>query len=83
MLVEIELDSRHRTTLSKIGRPGKYLAQEYDDGVIVLEPATLVTEAQRWYDPRPDVQAAVEHALSDPQSLVRRARPRKQAGHAT
>jgi hypothetical protein len=41
---EIVVDERRRTTLAGIGRPAdrRYLAEEFEDGTIVLTPAVLL-----------------------------------------
>lgn len=45
---EITLDARRRTSLAKVGRKAdtKYLAEEYEDGSILLVPATTVSKVE-------------------------------------
>lgn len=42
----IELDSRRRASLARIARHTRYLVKVEDDGVIVLTPAVVMTEAE-------------------------------------
>jgi hypothetical protein len=72
----VDLDARHRVSLGKLGRPGRYLATELEGGSIILEPAVVITEDQAWLDSRPDVQARLRESL-DETTLVRRGRPRR------
>jgi hypothetical protein len=71
MSTMIELDGRSRVTLpGKAGR--RYLVHEEADGVLVLEPAVVISEAERRYLADPAVQASVQYAREHPEE----ARPR-------
>lgn len=74
----VTVDSRHRASLGKLGRPGgKYLAREHEDGTIILEPAVITTRAQQWMDARPDMQQIVKDAVAGRAKAVKRERPRR------
>ncbi len=71
MSTMIELDGRSRVTLpGKAGR--RYLIHEEADGVLVLEPAVVISEAERRYLADPALQASVKYARKHPEE----ARPR-------
>ena len=63
------------------GSPGhanqRFLAQENEDGSILLQPASVVTDAQLEYDGDPELQALLTRASQS--STVRRARQRRPA----
>jgi hypothetical protein len=56
----IELDSRRRTSLGKIGRHSRYLAREEPDGTLILEPAVVLTTTETALLGRPDLVAQME-----------------------
>lgn len=63
----VELDERGRANLKKLaGDQRQYLATTGSDGTIVLEPAKIVTEAQRRFEASPDVVEALRSAMTDP-----------------
>lgn len=72
----IETDAR-----SRVGIPGhanqRFLVQENEDGSILLQPASVVTDAQLEYDGDPELQALLTRASQS--STVRRARQRRPA----
>ena len=63
MAILVETDSRSRLVL-----PGhsnqRFLAQENDDGSILLQPALVVTEAQSEYDTNPELRALLTRAAN-------------------
>ncbi len=72
----IETDARGRATIT--GHPDqRFIVQENADGSLLLQPATLVTEAQREYDTDPELQRLLAAATDSP--TVRRMRRRREA----
>jgi hypothetical protein len=72
----IETDDRSRAVIP--GHPNqKFLVQQNSDGSVLLQPAVVVTEAQREYDTNPELRALLERAAHSP--TVRRARRHRQA----
>ena len=68
----IETDSRSRVVLP--GHPSqRFMVRENEDGSILLEPAVIVTEAQRQYDESPELQTLLSKAASS-KTVVRRKR---------
>lgn len=76
MSILIETDARSRVVL-----PGhvnqRFLVQENEDGSILLQPASVVTDAQLEYDGDPELQALLARASQS--STVLRARQRRPA----
>jgi len=71
----VEVDARRRVSLGKIATHDRYLVREEADGVLVLEPAVVVSAAQARLNARPDVAAAIADAMDHPErSVPRRAR---------
>jgi len=72
----IETDSRSRAVI-----PGhqnqRFLVQENSDGSLLLQPATVVSDAQREYDTNPELRALLAQAAASPS--VRRSRRHRQA----
>lgn len=70
----IETDSRSRVVIP--GHPNqRFAVQENSDGSVLLQPAVVVTEAQREYDTDPELRALLERAAASP--TIRRARQRR------
>jgi hypothetical protein len=76
MTIVIETDNRSRVVL-----PGhanqRFLLQEHEDGSILLQPAVVVSEAQREYDSSPELRELLARAVKSPttkRSYKRRAR---------
>src|SRR4051794_34536723 len=42
----VELDSRRRTSLGKVGRHDRYLVSEEPDGTLIFEPAVVMSELE-------------------------------------
>ena len=55
----------------------RFLAQENEDGSILLQPASVVTDEQLEYDGDPELQAVLTRASLS--STMRRARQRRPA----
>jgi len=69
----IETDDRSRVVLP--GHPNqRYVIRENADGSLLLEPAQVVTEAQREYDSDPELRELLTRATASP--TIRRARRR-------
>ncbi len=75
----IELDERRRASFGRIGRPEhrRYLAHEEEDGTVVLVPAVVMPESQARLMANPELVAQIERTVADPDSRVRRTRPRR------
>ena len=75
----IELDDRRRASFGRIGRPEhrRYLAHEEEDGTVVLVPAVVMPESQARLMANPELVAQIERTVTDPDSRVRRTRPRR------
>lgn len=71
----IQTDSRRRTTLTGSQPNQRYLVRELGDGRLLLEPATVVSQAQARYDDSTELQALLGDALTA--KTVRRARPKR------
>ena len=71
----IETDARSRVVIPGHANP-RFLAQENEDGSILLQPASVVTDAQLEYDGDPALPERLHRAPHS--SPVRRARPRRQ-----
>jgi hypothetical protein len=67
----VSTDARSRVVLP--GHPNRlFLLRENADGSLLLEPASVVSEAQETYDADPELKALLERALDAP--TVRRRR---------
>ncbi|HEY5857099.1 MAG TPA: hypothetical protein VIW24_24445 [Aldersonia sp.] len=72
----VEVDSRNRVSLSKLAhKHNRYIVREEEDGTVILEPAVVLTQAERNYLASPDLQQAVEYSREHPEQL--RPRPRR------
>jgi hypothetical protein len=71
----IELDSRRRASLGKLGRHDRYLVREEPDGTLIFEPATVMSEAEARFLANPALVARVVDNTQHPER--RRARPRR------
>ncbi|MBZ4612393.1 hypothetical protein [Mycobacterium avium] len=71
--VVIEVDSRRRISLGKLGHHDKYLATEQPDGTIMLEPAVILSAAEHAYLRNAGLQRQIEDNRAHPER--RRARP--------
>jgi hypothetical protein len=71
----VEVDSRRRVSLGKLGHHDRYLATEHPDGVITLEPAVILTELERAFLQNRELQELIEHNRAHPE--LRRPRPKR------
>lgn len=69
----IEVDSRRRVSLGKLGRHDRYLATEQPDGTITLEPAVVLTESEHAYLQNVGLRRQIEDNRAHPER--RRPRP--------
>ena len=53
--VLVELDSRRRLSLARVGRHSRYLAREEPDGTLILEPAVVLTATEAALVGRPEL----------------------------
>ena len=76
MSILIETDARSRVVI-----PGhsnqRFVLRENEDGSILLQPASIVTDAQHEYDSSPELQALLARAAQS--SAVQRKRKRRAA----
>lgn len=71
--VVIEVDSRRRVSLGRLGRHDTYLATEQPDGTIMLEPAITLTAAEHAFLQNTDLRQQIEDNRAHPER--RRPRP--------
>ena len=77
-LTLIEVDERGRTSLGRLHpKPGRYLGEVQSDGTVILHPASVTTAAQAKLLGRTDVMRAIDDLAADPDTGVRRGRPRR------
>lgn len=70
----VETDGRSRAVLP--GRPNqRFVMRENPDGSVLLQPAQVVTNAQREFDSDPELRDLLARATAAP--TVRRARTRR------
>lgn len=70
----VETDGRSRAVLP--GRPNqRFVMRENPDGSVLLQPAQVVTNAQREFDSDPELRDLLARAAAAP--TVRRARARR------
>lgn len=73
--VLLETDRRGRLTLPGADKR-RFLARTETDGTIILEPAVVMTEAERKFLANTELQATIAHYDSHPEQLVARRRRR-------
>jgi hypothetical protein len=74
----IQVDTRKRISLGSLAHHDQYLVTEEEDGRIILEPAVVLTVAERNFLSDPTLTAALERANANPDA--RRTRARSRAG---
>ena len=74
----VEVDSRGRVTLgrSKVVA-GRYLMEVASDGLVLLHPARVMTDAQARLLARPDVMEIIDTLADQPVSPSVRGRPKR------
>lgn len=70
----VELDTRGRVSLGKVADHHHYLLRHEEGGVLILEPAVVVSTAQARLDAQPELKAQLTDALARPARAV----PRRQ-----
>lgn len=71
----IETDERSRVVLS--GHPNeRFIAQQQDDGSVLLTPVVVLSEAQYEYDTNPELQELLHRAMTSPRVHRERRKPR-------
>jgi hypothetical protein len=75
----IELDSRRRLALGKLGKPEhtRYLVDEQPDGTLVLTPAVVMRQHEAGLIRNPALVARLEAELADPSKWVRHSAARR------
>jgi hypothetical protein len=76
-VILLEVDSRRRLNLNKVGRHERYTAVEHEDGSITLTPAIILSPADLHYLNDREMQDLVAKAQEKTGTTVRRER-RKQ-----
>lgn len=70
--IVVEVDSRRRVSLGKIGRHRRYLVHEEPDGTLIMEPATVLTEAEVRVMGAPGLLDRIERNRTHPELRRRR-----------
>jgi hypothetical protein len=70
----LEVDTRRRLNLNKIGRHDRYTAVEHEDGSITLTPAIILSPADLHYLQDREIQSLVGEAQKNAGTTVRRDR---------
>jgi len=65
----IETDARGRTTLP--GRNQRYVLHQQSDGALVLEPAIVMTEAERKFLANTELQERIAYLDAHPEEFVK------------
>lgn len=69
----VELDSRRRVALGRLGKPEhrRYLVSEEPDGTLVFTPAVVMTAHEAALLRNPDLVQQIEADRTDPTTAVR------------
>ena len=69
----VELDSRRRVALGRLGKPEhrRYLVSEEPDGTLVFTPAVVMTAHEAALLRNPDLVQQIEADRADPTTAVR------------
>ncbi|MDE0268374.1 MAG: hypothetical protein OXI96_04970 [Acidimicrobiaceae bacterium] len=69
----VELDSRRRVTLGRLGNPehSRYLVTEHADGTLVFTPAVVMTAHEAALLRHPELVTQIETDRADPAHAVR------------
>jgi hypothetical protein len=78
--VVVEVDTRRRVSLGKLGRHDRYLATEHPDGTITLQPAVILTEAEHAFLQNQELRELVERNRARPERQRPRPTPPKSRG---
>ena len=74
MRAELVVDERGRTSLARVRSHDydKYIAEEFEDGTLVLTPAVTISAVELAALRNPDVRAAIAEAKAGDRSKLRR-----------
>jgi hypothetical protein len=75
----VEVDSRRRVSLGKLGHHDRYLATEQPDGTITFEPAVILSEAELAYLQNIHLRQQIEDNRAHPERRQKRPARRKPA----
>lgn len=70
----LEVDSRRRLNMAKLGRHDRYTAVEHEDGSITLTPAIILSPAELHYLSDREIQDLVGKAQQNTGNSLRRKR---------
>ena len=74
----VEIDSRGRVTLGRAKvAAGRYLLEVASDGVLLLHPAAIMTEAQARLLARVDIMEIIDTLADQPATPSERGRPKR------
>ena len=73
----VQVDTRKRVSLGNMAHHSHYLAREEPDGSIVLEPAVVLTQAERAFLSNPELVETLREANAHPQRRRTRERARQ------
>lgn len=73
-VILLEVDSRRRLNLNKVGRHDRYTAVEHEDGSITLTPAIILSPADVQYLNDREMQDLVAKAQEKTGTTIRRER---------
>lgn len=76
----IQVDSRKRVSLGKLAHHDQYIVTEENDGRLILEPAVVLTVAERNFLNDPELVEALNRVNDD--STSRRTRQRRSSAAA-
>lgn len=79
-VILLEVDSRRRLNLNKVGRHDRYTAIEHKDGSITLTPAIILSPADLQYLNDREIQDLVAKAQEKAGTTVRRKRHNRDTG---
>ena len=82
MALLVEVDSRRRIALGKLGNPDhvRYLVEEQPDGSLLLTPAVVMTQHDAALLKNPEILARIEAELADPESWIHDSAARRPRG---
>lgn len=70
----VEVDTRRRVTLGRAATHDRYIVREEAHGVLVLEPAVVISAAQAALNAHPEVAAAIVDSIDNRERGVPRVR---------
>lgn len=70
----VEVDARRRVSLGRVATHDRYIVREEAHGVLVLEPAVVISAAQAALNAHPEVAAAIIDSIDNRDRGVPRVR---------